>query len=520
MRPIESRFKVYTQNPTKHDYFSGLVDERAYFEMYPNTLDYEMLQPTKRKMAGYLTPSLMGEDGTLMRQFEANARIFNTPARYLRWSLDTFEQDLYASYLKNYQPNNPKPGLGGLPFEIGIDGDVFGPNNIVIFEGLRETPIMFVSEPEPDGEAFKYQAVLMSTSKKAYFDFSLIKPGTRVIAMPGLIGESTVERPNLTIFGPGGTKIEFEVPMTRMGWQMKVTDNAWFAATHFKMQEKIPGTDQVDKTKAPFLFNTLDEKFERAINRQIDLWLTYGRSTGNWASRFLDDLTERDIIAGPGLYEFLESSYIYDYPINGGSIKMFAEILSSLWNNKIDPTERVVEVWTGSGGLMLWDEWARSEDIKTVVQTEEWNYEKEDPRFKGRTGVGLNAKDYVSYHVKPFGKIVVKYLPFLDNDIVETRRFKDLPITSYEFIVWDWGNGNVKEEANISIHRNNIFKQYGYLCGTWTPLGARLGNGSLTNRFAYSQNPSENAFYYIYEDMVGFVLKDPSFALWFRPNFS
>lgn len=520
MRPIESKFKVYQQDPNKHDYFSGLVDERAYFEVYPNAIDYEYLAPTKRNIAGYLQSNIMGEDGTLMRQFEKDARIFTTTARTVRWTLDTFENDLYATYLKNYQPSNETPGVGGLTFEIGLDSDVYSSGNVVIFEGLRETPILFRSDGEPDGHIWKYEVVLLNTSNRAYFDFSLIRPGTRVISLPGFIGESTVERPNLAIFGSGGTKLEFEVPMSRFGWQLKVTDNAWYAATHFKLKE-MDEKGVVKMNSAPILYNSLDMKFERAVNRQIDLWLVYGRSSGQYAGRFLDDLTERDIISGPGLYEFMESSYIYDYNVNGGSIKMFSEILSSLWNNKINPEDRVVEIHTGSGGLMLFDEWARAEDIKTVVQTEDWNYEKEPARFKGRTGVGLNAKDYISYHVKPFGKILVKYLPFLDNGIIETRKHGNLPITSYEFIVFDWGNGDARENANVAILRNNIFKQYGYLCGTWTPLGTRLGNGgSATNRFAYSQNPSENAFYYIYEDMVGLVLRDPSLLIWFRPSFA
>lgn len=525
MRPIESKFKVYEQDVNKHDYFSGLVDERAYFEVYPNAVDYEYLEPTKRQLAGYLKGSLMGEDGTLMRLFEKDARIYNTSARYVRWTLETFENDIYASYLKNYQPNNEVPGIGGQSFNIGLDSDTLGPGNQFIFEGLREVPLRIVGEPEPDGHVWNYEVKLLSTSNRAYFDFSLIKPGTRVILLPGVIGESTVERPNMPLFGGGGTKMEFEVPMSRFGWQMKVTDLAWYAANHYKLREKswVDGkmTDNPDMSKPAITYNTLDMKFERSVNRMIDLWMVYGRSSGQWAGRFMDDLTEREINSGPGLYEFMESSYVHDFSVKGGSIKMFAEILSSLWNNKISPEDRDIEIFSGSGGIMLWDEWARFEDIQTSVeQSEEWNYSKEEPRFKGRTGVGLNARDVIAYHVKPFGKITLRYLPFLDNSIIETRKYKNLPITSYEFIVFNYGNGDARENANVGILRNSIFKQYGYLCGTWTPFGTRLGNGgAAANRFAYSQNPSENAFYYIYEDMVGLVVKDPSYLIWFRPNF-
>lgn len=515
MRPIESKFKTYQQDINHHDYFNKIVDERAYFEVYPHAVDYEMLEPNRKQIASYAKNNLIGADGTLMRLFEKSARKVKTSARTISWRLYTKEGDIRASYIKNYEGNATNVGKGGLTFRIGLDTEWFGPNDVIIFQNLKEIPLLVRSHPIPDGSVWEYEVKLLVDNYQATFPINLISGGERVIQIGSLIGEATVERGNVH-FGEGDTYIEFEVPMTRMGWQMKVTDEAWYAATHYRLhpcdKEGMP-----DPSKSGILYNTLDMKFERAVNRQIDLWMTYGRATERFAGRFLDGLTQRDLKSGPGLYSFMESSYIYDYNVEGSSIDIFREFLPPLWNDKVDPDMREVEIFTGTGGLMLWDKWCREADIQGIIQTEDWNYEKESPRFKGRTGVGLDAKDYISFHIKPFGKVTIKYLPFLDSELIESRKYKNLPITSYEFIIFNFGYGD-QRDSNIFLFENENFKQYGYTGGTWTPKGPRLNNPAAAN-FAYSANPHENAYWYIYETMVGMVVKDPGYLIWYRGNF-
>lgn len=517
-RPIEqTKFAVYRQDVNKDNYFNKLVDEKAYFEVYPNAVDYTMLEPTRRKMAAYAKGNIIGKDGSLMRVFEENSRIVNTNSRTVQWRLYTNEGDVRSTFVKNYESGNAKPGLAHSTFEIGLDTPWFGPNDVIIFEGLREVPILISSHPDPDGSSYIYEAKLLNSEYSAFFPIEYLQAGTRLLQIGSLIGEATVERGNIH-FGGGEAFVEFEVPMTRMGWQMKVTDEAQMAADHFKLREKNP--DQtINEDKPGFLYSTLDMKFEKAVNRQIDLWLTYGRSASQFAGKFLDGLTERDLKAGPGLYEYFESSFIYDFDPENSNIDIFRNFLPSLWNDKVDPADREVTIYTGTGGLILWDKWCREADIEGVVQSEEYNYSDEESRFAGKKGIGIGRKEYISFFIQPFGKVTVKYLPFLDSELIDSRKHNGLPYSSYEFIIFNFGYGE-GDAANIYVMNNESYKQYGYLGGTWTPLGARLGgNPSLVNRFAYSQNPSENAYYYIYEAMVGLVVKDPSYLVFYRPNF-
>lgn len=517
-RPIEhNKFAVYRQDVNQENYFNKLVDEQAFFQVYPRAYDYEMLEPTKRRVAGYAKGNIIGADGTLMKVFEDNARVIKTTKRTLQWRLYTNDGDVRATFVKNYEVGELEPGKNGAIFEIGLDVDWFGPNDVIIFEGLREIPLLIRSHPEPDGYSYVYEVVLHECDLNGFFPIEYLQTGTRILQIGSFIPESTVERGNIH-FSDGEAYVEFEIPMSRMGWQMKVTDEAYMAASHFKMKERCDD-GSINEDRPAILYNTLDMKFERAVNRQKDLWLTYGRSTGRFASQFLDGLTEREINAGPGLYEYMESAFTYDFDVENDNIDIFRKFLPSLWNDKVDPNDRDVTVYTGTGGLILWDKWCREADIKGVLNTEEWNYTKETPRNPGRIGIGVNAQEYITYHIKPWGKITVKYMPFLDSELIDTRRYEGLPYSSYEFFIFNFGYGE-GDSSNINIVENDTYKNMGYMCGNFTPLGFRGGMNQSAMNFAYSQNPAENAFYYKYECMIGLVVKDPSYIVHYRPNFA
>ena len=516
MRAIESKFKVWEENINQHDYFNKLVDERAFFEVFPNVIDYEMLEPTRRDIAAFAKGNLIDKDGTLMRVFEKNARVVNTTARTIQWRIYAGEGDIRASLIRNYVEASTKElGKGHTVFEIGLDVEWFGPNDLLIFEGLRELPLLVKSEPRVDGEAWVYEVVVFSDNPKDYFRPEDLEIGNRLIQIGSLIGEATINRGNVH-FGEGETAIEFEVPMTRMGWEMKITDNAQMQSKNYRLTCKdcSTGGSTHNGLKEDVLWNSLEMKFMAATNRQIDLWLTYGRSAGQFAGRFLDGMTEKPLQTGPGLFEFLESSYVYDFPIQAFNLDLFSEFLPTLWHDKVEINERVTHIYTGTGGLKLWADAAKAADVGGIIQEADLNYGSEEGLFSGRKGVAIGVKQYRALYLEPFGKIIVHYLPFLDSEIVETRKYKNLPITSYQFIIFNYGYGDGRD-ANIYLMKNKQVEQYGYSVGTWGPLGGTLNNG---NRF-HTGNLRENAFYYIHETMFGLVVKDPSFLVWYRPAF-
>jgi len=153
--------------------------------------------------------------------------------------------------------------------------------------------------------------------------------------------------------------------------------------------------------------------------------------------------------------------------------------------------------------------------VAGVLQTPDLHYGEEEGLFPGRNGVALHAKQYRAVFIEPFGLVRVHHLPFLDSELIETRRYKNLPITSYEFIIFNYGYGDGRDQ-NIYILNNPSIEQWGYSIGAWGPKGPALKNGFSSY---HNGNGRENAFYYLRDAMVGMVVKDPSYMVWYRPAF-
>jgi hypothetical protein len=311
-----------------------------------------------------------------------------------------------------------------------------------------------------------------------------------------------------------------------MGFQMKITDEALMASKNYRFEYedteysamhdvmRSQGVD-VGDGRPTFLYNSLEEKFLRAVNVQKDLYLTYGRSSGRFTGLHTDLITTKDLPTSPGLFEFLEGSYTIDHNPEGNIIELLQNQLPPLWHDKVPIDQRRVEVFTGTGGLRNWNRDAKALDVEGVQQTADLHYTSEEGFFKGRKGVGLAPKQYRSVFIEPFGEVRINYLPLLDSKLVNSKTYKGLPISSYEYIIFDYGYGDVRD-ANIYVVENKEVEQYGYSVGTWGPLGPTLSGGNR-NRF-HAGLGNENAFMYIYECATGFVMRDPSAMIYIRPT--
>jgi len=297
MRPIESKFKVYEEEVNQHQYFNKLVDERSFFEVFPEVVDYEMLEPVRRDIASFSRGNIIDKDGTLMRVFEKDARIYDTDKRHVQWEIEAGEGDIRATIVETDFDEGQRIGEGGLVFELGLDTDWFGPNDIIILEGFKEMPILIRSEPFSGVESWNYEAVILTEDKRDYLEPRDMEIGTKVIQIGSLIGEATIDRGNV-YFGEGDTYVRFEVPMTYMGWEMKITNYALLASKNYRLEPKeaIPGSHPHNTLKEDVLWNSLEMKFMNATNKQLDLWLIHGRAAGRFSSRFLDKMTEKPLV--------------------------------------------------------------------------------------------------------------------------------------------------------------------------------------------------------------------------------
>ena len=527
------KFVIYEETRDQRGYFSNFINEVEFYRVFGKVIDYEMLDPVRRKVAAWSKEPLTTVEDNLFSLFRGQIKHATTTMKYVHWRLYLNDGDIRASFMRN--PNNPgdKLGLGGTSFELDLDVRFFKPNDVIIFEGLKEIPLMIISEAKPVPPYYRYEFVLLDASAADYFPVEFLREGAHVIQIDHPIGEANTHRGTVHL-GFDNAYIEFRVPLNRSGWELKVTDDAFFASKNYRMvinpqlppkyREEIQakfrangielGTDPDSGTGV--IFTDLELKFLTHVNGQKLFRLLYGRSNIKNPYRFLDSVTENYIETGPGLYEFLENAIVYDRAPNQNIVEMLQSTIPVTWNDKVPIDQRVVDVFTGTLGLMHFQRDAVKMDIKPIVRTEEYNYGDGDAYFTGRKGVILNRMQYTGFYVEPFGLIRIHYLPFLDSEVVETRKYDGFPITSSDFLVFNFGYGDF-ENANIYYIENKERSLWTYGIGNLSPFGWVDGSNPRAARYP-TMLPGENAFKIVHECMYGLVIKDVSSMMWFRTN--
>lgn len=504
------KFKVFEYNASSNELANKLVDERAFYSYYPHAVQFQELEPSMRKLASNNYPTII-KGNSLMNIFEQQAKIVNTVKDYIRWKLFFEASDLRATVISIEEPEDGCLGVNGSTFEMGINADVYGPNDVVILEGLVEIPLICKSEPRQKGIETIYDwAILEGTG---HIDTSWIAPGMQIKAQIGsLRGEGNVTRGNVH-WTSGNSFIEFQVPMTSMAWEMKVTNKAWLAAKHYAIRPNIK--QFIDMTGgSDITFSEFDTKFKEVTDKQLDLWLAYGRSSGKYAGRHLDGVTEKALTTGPGWYQYMESANYLERNQHQNVIEFFRNFIPPTWNDRVPIEDQVLDVYTGRGGLVDVQRAGEELDAKgAVLQTAEYNYTTEKAFFNGRKAVALGAKQYRAFYIEPFGLVRFHHLPMLDSTTMDTRKLNGLPLQSYEYLIMNDGRGDGRED-NIYVLRNEEESQYLYSTGLWTPTGAAAKNGNAQKY--HNGMGNENAYKIIREETVGMVVKDPGYFTWVR----
>lgn len=518
-----SKFEVNTVNAQKTASLYKEIDLAHLFEAFPNMESFKMLDPDMHKIISTSRRNLIGEDGTLLRVFEDRAVIRDWHEDSIIWRLHSDENDMRCTVTHNYHKGDDAAGLGDSLIYIGLDTDALGPNDTIWFEDFRTMQFIIQTEPIPDGSGIWKYGLSIVDKDVAYIEdfYGKVPEGKQVILGPSPIPEATTHRGNV-IMPYGNAYIEFEAPMTRAGYSTKITDKAWQAAKHFiinahsddaknELEKKFGDKDM------KILGTDLEMAFMTETNRAMDYHLTYGRANGQFVGKHIDIYNHKPLTLGPGMYQFLEQGIIKEYNTETrNGFDMFRGLFKHAWLNKTKPEDTVVHVMTGSGGMELVQKWGQYEDNKlSIFNTEDLNYElTEDAYGQGRKGVILNKKEYRGIYLEPYGKIIFHYLPFLDNTTVTTKRHNGWPIDSYQFIVFDFGLGDVREGSNINIFQNPDFEQFGYGTGGWGPDGGQFGKAP---RWPNTLG-NENAYELIREMAFGFVIKDVTSLLWAVPD--
>lgn len=510
---MDNPYEIRRYQANKDSVIAKMADYRTLFEAMPRKKDYVMLEPSIRKVADWTREGLLTKGGSLLSIFEKDAKVIYEDCNNIQHKLYIEDNDLRATVLKVDYDANQKLGKGRQEFSIWLDSEFYGPRDIILLDSAQYAP-MLVRSFEPDGNLWEYRVVL---TDDGYIDADTISVGDQVHQIGGARGEAADQRANVHM-GKDNSYILFSTPMTRFGWEFTVTDKAWKAMQKNDQFYTLVPKDEQGNLAYENRINTnfLDMKFMAATDRQIDLWLTYGKAAAQFAGPYIDEMTQKHLELGPGFYEWMKYAKTDYFNPASFSIDWIGNIMQRRWHNNVPPEERYVDFGTGTLGLKLWHEACNRYGIKSSM--EPWNINNETVG-KGHdgmhTGVVVNKKQYVGAFLPEFGTVRVHYLPHLDDDKFEKRKYRGYSIRSSEFIALNTGFGN-GAKANIYIVKDPNENGFGYGCGLWTPYGPAMRNPKLAQRWPTTEN-SKNVYKLIRDEGFTIIVKDPYAIMWLKP---
>src|SRR5690606_8092878 len=100
---------------------------------------------------------------------------------------------------------------------------------------------------------------------------------------------------------------------------------------------------------------------ELQFNAEVRWEKEYALMWSRASSSVLDHSSELYRRSNASIRQFLESSNIFYYPIEGGSIRMITDFLDTVWFDRVMPENARVVVWGGKEFGKVFDRWIRAE---------------------------------------------------------------------------------------------------------------------------------------------------------------
>lgn len=509
MRPNVSKFKVYEESVKQQKYWANYTDENVLLVTHSHAKPWVDLTDPVIQYVSTASPSLVGKRTPLQDFLKGSSRVREIDSDYVKWKLKG-TGEVQAVQLENLHPGVACPGIQGSEFQIHLDVEWFVDGDVLAPDVAKECQVVCQGEPIADGIGFTYNVVVVDRDPNAYFPPELLDTGLNWIKIDSVYGEGS-ERYGSTVFG-GMSYIEFEVELTDYGKTVEVTNKAHDLNLRVQAcdDKGYPMSDYPDQ-----VISYIEAEFLAQINWEKELRLFYGRSSG----RSIEDTSigyHRRI--GPGLLEFLEDGNVFAYPIEGGSVDMFVDFLQEIWFDRVAYGERNIVMYTGQGGLTLWNQWITEKFAESSIQTDFNTFVKGGQSYdsKNYSGLKFAASYFTEYNIFPFGSIKVAHWPILDStwlngSVLHPRT--GLPLTSYEFIILDYGLGQGGGNNIELLHRRDS-EAFTYVCGTWSPVGPI---NQRTGRGGFTASGPQRRYQLFYTCTYGLRVKDITLTAYFRP---
>lgn len=510
MRPNVSKFNIYQESTKADKYWANLADENILLYTHAHARPFVDLTEAVMSYVSTSAPSLVDKKTPMMDYLKKSGRTREIDADVVRWRLKG-TGEVQAIAVENLNPGVTTPGIMNSEFNIKLDVDWFVEGDILAPDVAKECQVVIQGLPIGDSiNGHIYPVQIVDYDDNHYFPPELLEGNLRWIKLGSAYGEAS-RGYGSTIF-KGMSYIEFESSLTDWGKSVEVTNKA------HQLNLRLQAADVHGKPISDYpdqIISEIEANFIAEGKWEKELLCYYGRSAGK---SIIDTTSQHYRRIGPGLLEFLEDGNVIPYPTGGGSIDMFVDYLQSIWFDRVPPERRNITVLTGQGGLTQWNNWVTAKFAVDPIRKDFNTFVGDGKSYQPANYKGLKYPTayFTEYNIFPFGSIRVEHSPLLDNTYLNgsvTHPETGLPLSSYEYIILDYGMGN-GVNSNIELLKRKDSEVYTFDCGTWCPLGPING---AAGRGGFKSSGPQRSYQLYATDTLGIRVKDVTLTAWFKP---
>ena len=504
-----NKFKIKEISMVGNNSLSPYIDHKWMYEAFGDYENDHKIKILAEDMAKDY-PSFIGETGEMMEIFGKRMVKRTTDKEFISVEVELPKQKTNHTKIIRVDcpPDAEKIGWGGTTFEMTVRENTLSYKN---FYGLRYCPgtILKITsmKPIPDGvRGWKYTFKLYG-SMDDYVNLEDLKNG-ELVNMGAHMEEAALTRGHVSMGAMGRAFACYRFPMTRMGFQMQVTDLGWRTGKFYRVRDEKCKDDRLKK----IVFSDLSSNFHFQSESAYENWIMWGRAPSvKDQLRFTDPITGRPYSTGPSVLDFFRSAGGETYNCHNFNIEKLLSKIQRLINKsgRKDKGKIVVDVFTGTGGFTekILPELKR---LDPGCSGCDGVYGVEEGFTEGRKAYTVGGRTFRSIYLDPFGKVKFHISSMLDSGVFSGRTtYKGWPMSSYWMIIMI-GSINGKNETNsaITIFENKTMEQRGYVVGDWTPSGPRLVNGENSRRWAAHDGTLGNSYRIIQDFYKGVFVPD------------
>ena len=512
LRPTASKYQISSQMSDDSKYWStNTTYDDLLFANGQQVKDYADLTHISKGMA-YNHLGMTESDGEtpLMDFIKGMGGVETIDKNFVRWRIYGRPDRRAMSY---GNPNDVDcPGFNQLPFKVVLDVDWY--KSLDVLAPIRNKRCQFViysDECTPVDGGFEYEVVLLG-DKEDFFPPEYLQAGEYFIKIGSLQSWESIGSFGSIQFGEGFSYLEFEVPLTTMGWQFEIQGEAHRQFGNLKLSRcDNEGRPTMTGTK---ITNYIEARAAAQIEREKELFLSYGTMTEG----LIDPASGKVVTTSPGFFEWMEEGNVIPYSPESNAIDFMVDQLDALWFDRVPTSKREIVLYTGQAGLKLFSEWVNQKFGQTCAT---YSYDfvlKKRKAFdakNGRQGFAYVQPQFTEYVLPTFGTIKIAHWSILDDTRINGVTYPGsyYPVSSYEFIAMNLGLGG---KTNVKMVKRKDNKLNTYQPGLWSPFGATGQDNPVFKTPAYQ----EDSYRYIRRESFGLVVLQPDELVRFVPNIS